>query len=149
MDEETPYTSLRVAITSIRKDFFYMLSTGQTNKSEGFSISINAIELEDKDKCRKCVEAKGAERVFHRWYDCFDNPKSKNYRGEKKKVESSVQKESKEKKYKINATEYKEFLELKKVKGKTGKTNVKIVANSMEVKQQSESSEDGSSSQSE
>ena len=151
-DQETPFVSLAVAIAEIRKDFDYMLSKGQTHNRSRFSISVNATEFERPDKCRKCVEEKGADRVFHRWYDCFDNPKSKNYRGEKKKVESSVQKESKEKTYKINATEYKEFLELKKLKGKTGKTTAnKIKVNAIEMKecQSTSTSDDNTSGNSE
>ena len=134
-DQETPYTSLTHAIAEIRNDFDYMLSKGQTHNRSGFSISINATEFDNLDKCRKCVDSKGPDRVFHKWYDCFENPKSKYYKGEKKKVDSSVQKERKEKTYKVNATEYKEFLELKKLKGKTGKTTVnKIKVNAIEMK---------------
>ena len=151
-DQDTPFTSLTHAIAEIRNDFDYMLSKGQTNNRSGYSISINATEFDNRDKCRKCVDSKGPDRVFHRWYDCYENPKSKNYRGEKKKVESSVQKESKEKTYKVNATEYKEFLELKKLKGKTGKTTVnKINVNAVDMKevQSTSTSEDNTSENSE
>jgi hypothetical protein len=123
-DREAPYTSLRIAMSEIRKDLDYMMSIGQTNKSEGFSISINATELEDKDKCRKCVEEKGSNRVNHKWYDCYQNPKSRNYRESSKsdsKTKSNKEisktdhkrKEGKERTIKISVTEYNKYLAAK------------------------------------
>ena len=92
------------------------------------------------------------ERVFHRWFDCFNNPKSRYHKKpiEKKAETKSI--EDKEKTFRVNATEYNEFLKSKKLIGKKCKATVnkiKVNAIQMSEDQSTSTSEDNTSGNSE
>jgi hypothetical protein len=136
-DGETPYTTVKETIAEIRKDFDYMLRTGQNNKSNGFVLNINTVELKENEKCRTCVGEKGMDRVNHRWYDCFKNPKSKKYKPPKS--------EGKDKMMQISVTEYNKLIKARnreeKKEKNSDKNKVKFNVNTTVVKEESETEE--------
>ena len=81
---ETPYTSMKAMINAVRETINYMMTNKMFVEKKRIDLSINATQLDKKQKCFKCIEGFNPDRVNHTWYDCFHNPKSINYKGKDK-----------------------------------------------------------------
>ena len=81
---ETPYDSMRAMINAFRETINYMMTSKMHVDRRTIDLDINVTQLEKSQKCYKCVEVYDPNRVNHKWYDCFYNPKSGKYKGKDK-----------------------------------------------------------------